>query len=374
VTEKPLRIAHVLAPADVGGLETVVRALALGHSAMGHSVDLIAVLESPRNRFVDEARDAGIRVHIVVSPARSIRRERSGVRDFLTRNNVDVLHSHGYRSDILDLGIARRMMVPSVTTLHGFSSTDRKGRVYEWLQLRGARRASAIVAVSTNVADRVIASGAPRDSVHLIRNATPPTPTPLSAEAARTQLGIDAGQHIGWIGRLSAEKGPDVMVEAMRHLGDLTVTLSFIGDGPDLSLLKRQADAAGVARRVTFHGSIRDAAALIPAFDVIALSSRTEGTPMVVLEAMAARVPIVASRVGGIPDMLSATEALLVDPEDPVALASAIRTTLTDPLASAERAARAHERMVADFDLHRWLVSYENLYRSIQHSRPERRA
>jgi glycosyltransferase involved in cell wall biosynthesis len=113
---------------------------------------------------------------------------------------------------------------------------------------------------------------------------------------------------------------------------------------------------------------------LIPAFDVIALSSRTEGTPMVVLEAMAARVPIVAPRVGGIPDMLSATEALLVDPEDPVALASAIRTTLTDPLASAERATRAHERMVADFDLHRWLVSYENLYRSIQHSRRERRA
>ena len=368
MTGKPLHIAHVLAPADVGGLETVVRSLALGHSAMGHSVDLIAVLDSPGNRFVEEARDAGIRVHVVESPARSIRPERRGIRDFLTRNHVDVLHSHGYRSDILNLGIARQMGVPSVTTLHGFSATDRKGRMYEWLQLRGARRASAIVAVSTNVADRVVASGATRESVHLIRNATAPTSTPLSAEAARMKLGLGAGQHIGWIGRLSAEKGPDVMIEAMRHLSDLPVTLSFIGDGPDLASLKRQADTAGVASRVIFHGLIRDAASLIRGFDLIALSSRTEGTPMVVLEGMAARIPIVAPRVGGIPDMLSATEALLVDPENPQALASAIRATLSDPGASAARAIRAHERMVADFDLDRWLVNYENLYRSIQHS------
>lgn len=368
MTEKPLHIAHVLAPAAVGGLETVVRSLALGHASMGHSVDLIAVLDSPSNRFVEEARDTGIRVHVVESPARSIQPERRGVRDFLTRNNVDVLHSHGYRSDILNLGIARQLGVPSVTTLHGFSATDRKGRMYEWLQLRGARRASAIVAVSTNVADRVIASGARRESVHLIRNATPPTSTPLSPEVARTQLGLGPAHHIGWIGRLSAEKGPDVMVDAMRHLTDLPVTLSFIGDGPDLASLKRQADAAGVASRVIFHGLTRDAASLIRGFDVIALSSRTEGTPMVVLEAMAARVPIVAPRVGGIPDMLSATEALLVDPEDPIALASAIRGTLSDPGASAARVMRAHERMVADFDLHTWLVRYESLYRKIQRS------
>jgi glycosyltransferase involved in cell wall biosynthesis len=234
--------------------------------------------------------------------------------------------------------------------------------------LRGARRASAIVAVSTNVADRVIASGARRESVHLIRNATPPASAPLAAERARTSLGLGAGQHIGWIGRLSAEKGPDVMVDAMRHLSDLPVTLSFIGDGPDLASLKRQADTAGVTSRVIFHGLIRDAASLIRGFDVIVLSSRTEGTPMVVLEAMAARVPVVAPRVGGIPDMLSATEALLVDPEDPIALASAIRATLSDPGASAARAIRAHERMVADFDLHTWLVRYESLYRKIQRS------
>jgi glycosyltransferase involved in cell wall biosynthesis len=341
---------------------------------MGHSVDLIAVVDSPANRFVEEARDAGIRVHVVESPARSIRPERRGIRDFLTRNHIDVLHSHGYRSDILDLGIARQMGVPSVTTLHGFSATDRKSRMYEWLQLRGARRACAIVAVSTNVADRVIASGARRESVHLIRNATPPASTPLSPDIARMRLGLGPGHHIGWIGRLSAEKGPDMMIEAMRHLGDVPVTLSFIGDGPDLASLKRQADAAGVTSHIMFHGLIRDAASLIRAFDLIALSSRTEGTPMVVLEAMAARVPIVAPRVGGIPDMLSATEALLVDPEDPVALASAIRTTLADPRASAERVTRAHARMVADFDSHRWLVSYENLYRSIQHSKRERRA
>ena len=366
MTDKPLSILHVLAPADVGGLETVVRSLAVGHSAMGHSVEIAAVLDAPTNHFVQEARDAGLQVHVIDCPARSLLPERRGVRALLARKRVDVLHSHSYRSDILDIGIARAMGVPSVTTLHGFAATDRRARVYEWLQLRGARRASAIVAVSTNVADRVVASGARPESVHLIRNAISRGSAPVSAGAARDRLRLDRGLQLGWVGRLSAEKGPDVMLGAMPYLADLPITLSFIGDGPDRASLLERADRLGVAARVRFHGRVPDAASLLRAFDVVVLSSRTEGTPMVILEAMASEVPIVATRVGGIPDMLSATEALLVDSEKPEALASAIRTALGDPTASAERATRARVRLVTEFDTEAWLARYEALYRSIQ--------
>ena len=363
---KPLSILHVLAPAEVGGLETVVRLLAAGHSAMGHLVEIAAVLDMATSPFVEEARERGLCVHVIDSPARSLRPERHAIRALLAGRRVDVLHSHGYRSDILNIGIARGMRVPSVTTFHGFTATDRKARVYEWLQLRGARRASAIVAVSANVADRVVASGARPESVHLIRNAANCDSSPVAAATAREHLGLAPGLHLGWVGRLSAEKGPDVMLDAMRYLTDLPLTLSFIGDGPDRSALMERAGRLNVAEHVQFHGRVSNAASLLQAFDLVALSSRTEGTPMVILEAMASEVPIVATRVGGIPDMLSARQALLVDPENPEALASAIRAALSARQASTERAARARARLVAEFGTQSWLEQYEALYRSIQ--------
>ena len=364
MTDSPLSILHVLAPADSGGLETVVRSLALGHSAMGHEVEIAAVTDSSTNAFVREARDAGLNVHVIDSPARSLRPERRGVRALMSQRRFDVMHSHGYRSDILDIGVARSMGVPCVTTLHGFSATDRKARAYEWLQIRAARRASAIVAVSSNVAASVAAGGAKPQSIHLIRNAIAPASVSTDAKAARERLGLQDGMHLGWIGRLSAEKGPDVMVEAMRHLTDLPLTLSFIGDGPDRPALIEQASRLGVSDKVRFHGRITDAATLLRAFDVVALSSRTEGTPMVILEAMEARVPIVAPSVGGIPDVLSGNEAMLIEAENPEALAEAIRRTLADPEAAAQRVLRAHARLRAEFDVNACLAKYESLYRS----------
>lgn len=374
MTDAPLTILHVLAPADSGGLETVVRSLALGHTAMGHTVELAAVTDSPTSAFVDEARDAGLRVHVIQSPPRSFTPERRGVRALMTQRRFDVMHSHGYRSDILDIGVARALGVPSVTTLHGFSAVDRKARAYEWLQIRSARRASAIVAVSSNVSERVASAGANPRAIHLIRNAIGRVSTPVSAGAARERLGLDPGMHIGWIGRLSQEKGPDIMVDAMQYLADLPATLSFIGDGPDRDALEQQATRLGVAGKVRFHGRIADAATLISAFDAVALSSRTEGTPMVVLEAMSAGVPIVAPRVGGIPDMLSPREAALVHPEDPRALADAIRTTIADRASAEARATCAHERLITEFDLGTWLARYEALYRSIQPNSSQKHA
>jgi len=370
VTTAPLSILHVLAPADSGGLETVVRSLALGHAAMGMSVAIAAAVESPTSHFVEEARDLGITVHVVRSPARSFRPERNGVRALLEQNKVNILHSHGYRSDILNIGVARAMNIPSVTTLHGFSATDLKARAYEWVQIRSARRASAVVAVSTNVANRLIEGGVSPALIHLIRNAASKGTVLVGEAEARDQLRLERGLHIGWIGRLSSEKGPDVMLEAMQHLTDLPVTLSFVGDGHDRLWLATRADELGIADRIRFHGRVRDAATFLRAFDLVALSSRTEGSPMVVLEAMAAGIPIVATRVGGIPDMLSGREAILVDPEKPKALAAAIRSSLTDTKASTDRAARAHTRLVTEFGNEAWLSRYEALYRSLQSASP----
>lgn len=372
MTGDPLSILHVLAPADVGGLETVVKDLASGHSHMGHSVEVAAVLTEKSCAFVEEARDSGLKLHVIIAPPRSVLPERREILALLARRHVDVVHSHGYRSDILDLRIARKAGVPTVTTFHGFSATDWKARTYEWLQLRSARLASAVVAVSSNIVTRAITSGIRPTTVHLIRNAVSQAKPRSTAYEARSQLQLREGFHIGWIGRLSPEKGPDVMLDAVALVADLPITISFIGDGPNRRELEERSSNHGLDRFVRFHGRVANAASLLPAFDLVVLSSRTEGTPIVILESMAACVPIVATTVGGIPDMLAPSEAFLVPPEDPRAIASAIRHAFEDPAASATRAALASKRLIADFDTETWLARYDSLYRSIQptHDRP----
>ena len=113
-----------------------------------------------------------------------------------------------------------------------------------------------------------------------------------------------------------------------------------------------------------FHGNVPGAARMLAAFDMLALSSRTEGTPMVLLEAMAAGVPIVATAVGGVPDILSAGEASLVAPNDPRALAAALDATLADTSLAQSRASAARERVAREFDHATWLDRYEQIYPS----------
>jgi glycosyltransferase involved in cell wall biosynthesis len=123
-----------------------------------------------------------------------------------------------------------------------------------------------------------------------------------------------------------------------------------------------------VEQCITWHGVVPDAGRLLRAFDVLVLSSRTEGTPMVVLEAMAAGVPIVATRVGGVPDVLSSADAMLVPPEDPAALAAAIRAVHDHPDAARSRADSARRRLDTEFALAPWLARYEAIYRQVQRS------
>jgi glycosyltransferase involved in cell wall biosynthesis len=119
-----------------------------------------------------------------------------------------------------------------------------------------------------------------------------------------------------------------------------------------------------VQARITWHGTVASAGRLMQAFDCFVLSSRTEGTPIVLLEAMAARVPVVATRVGGVPDVVTENEALLVPREDPEAIGHAIRRIITDPASAAQRAEAALHRL-ADFQPEPWLEKYESVYAAI---------
>lgn len=355
------RILHVTAPGMVGGLESVVSLLTQGLASRGHAVGLVAALE-PGGRepgFLEAAREHGIAVHVVRAGSRDVRAERAQVAAVFRDWRPDVMHSHGYRTDVLHGPVARAHGVPTIATIHGWGSTTLKMRLYEWLHLRALRSYDRVIAVSAPIASKLARARVPAERIVLLRNAYAPRTAPLPRVAARARLGVhDDRLLVGWVGRLSAEKGPDLLVDAMATLGGNAEAI-VVGDGPERAGCDAESRKRGA--RVRFFGAIPDAATVLPAFDVLALTSRTEGTPMVLLEAMAAGVPIVATAVGGVPDVLTAREGWLCAPEGE-AISGALRDALERPAQRRERAERAAERLRREFAVAPWLDRHEALY------------
>ena len=362
-----LTILHVTAPARVGGLERVVEALAVGQAEAGHAVHVVAVVERPEDaeRFLAPLAEHGVHTHPIVLPGRAYHRERAAISALCRDVAPAVMHTHGYRADVLASGLARRQKIATVTTVHGFTGGSMRNRLYEALQVRAFRRFDAVVAVSQPLAHHLQHRGVPRKLLRVVVNAASAPASLLDRATARERLGIDQGQlTVGWLGRLSKEKGADVLIEALTHLPS-DVRVSFFGDGRERESLVTLAATHGVTERIRWHGVVADARALLRAVDVFVLSSRTEGTPMTLLEAMGARVPIVATRVGGVPDVVSDVEAVLVSPDDPPALARAIQMVHDDPAATAARVAAASERLDSAFSVEPWLRAYERLYHEV---------
>ena len=364
-----MRILQVLAPGSYGGLERVVEGLASGLVAKGMEV-AVALVHTPDSdvaAYTDELEAGGAVVFPIPVAGRSYRLERQRIAAICAEWRPDVLHTHGYRCDVLLADLARRLGIPQVTTVHGFTGGNWKNRLYQRLQKRAFRRLSAVVAVSGRLGRELAAAGVPAERVVVAPNAWSGGPEPLERASARAVLGVDPGGYvIGWVGRLSREKGADVLVDALPHLRDLPITVSICGDGPALAGLQRTAADAGVADRIHWHGAVDNAARLFRAFDAFVLSSRTEGTPIALLEAMAAGIPVVATSVGGVPEVVTDREAILVPPEEPAALAAAIRHAFADRATADARAQAATLRLRSHFASDPWLESYLAVYRRVQ--------
>jgi glycosyltransferase involved in cell wall biosynthesis len=361
------RILHILAPAYVGGLERVVHALALEQARRGHDVHVVMFAYGPGEPPLSrDLAAAGINNRVVHVAARGYLAERRAARDIIRQLRPDVVHTHGLRVDVVTGAVPRALGIPSVATVHGRTGGGVKMRMYEWAHFVALRRRDAVVAVSRPLIGLLTASGIRANRIHFIPNAWRGASSGLTREAARAALGIgrlDERSRVAiFVGRLSREKGADVLVRAIAALGDRAVHAVIVGAGTERDALGRLASREGIADRVHFPGAIADAGQLLAAADVFVLSSRTEGTPIALFEAMGARVPIVATAVGGVPDVVSEREALLVPSERPDSLANAIRMALTDRVGAQRRAAAAAERLAAGFATEPWAGRHDVLY------------
>jgi len=366
--ERPLSIMHLCAPAHVGGLERVVQGLVTGQAGSGHRVAVVAVVEpgADTDAFlapIEQTDAESIRIEV---PGRGYLREIRRVGATLSSWRPDVLHTHGYRSDLLHGVGARRRGVATVTTLHGSSRMGGASHLFEWIQVRALKRFDAVVAVSDPLRASLVSTGLRADRLHLVPNAwTPPDRMVERGEARRRLAAPEARPVIGWVGRLIPIKGCDVFVEALASLTEHDWVARVVGDGPERPRIEALARRLGLQDRVAFLGAIPDAARLFEGLDLFVLSSRSEGTPMVLLEAMGASLPVVATEVGGVPGVVrDGSSGWLVPSEDRQALAAALEEALLDPELRRNRAEVGAHDVRTRFGFDGWIRRHEAVYRS----------
>lgn len=365
-------ILHLLAPVHAGGLERVVHSLALGQQSRGHQVAVAAILdaEGEAQAFFPPLERVGVPVHHIIVPPRAYLTERMAVRSLVHALSPDVVHSHGYRTDVLDGGVIRRLGIATIATAHGFSAGPWRNRVYERLQRAALRRFDAVIAVSHPLGDTLRRAGVSSDRLHVVPNAFMQIVEPLERSAARAGLHLPADDFVvGWVGRMVREKGLDVLLDAVAELTDLKLLVCAIGAGPERSKQERRARRLRLAERIRWGGLVPEAARYFKAFDVYALSSRTEGVPIALFEAMASGTPIVATQVGGVPHVVTGEHALLVEPEQPASLADGIHSVHDDRPAAAARARLARQRLASEFGAEAWLARHEEVYAAAREMR-----
>ena len=275
----------------------------------------------------------------------------------LRRLRPDVLHAnldHQWDGQYAMLaGLVSR--TPILAAVHAvWPHPDRLQRT---LMRTLATRVDVYVAVSAFVARSTeLLLGLPAGAVRVVYNGVAPVPALAARRASRRPV-------VGAVGRLSHEKGLDTLLRAIESVPDCDLVI--VGDGDERSNLVALAASLGIADRVRFAGWVEPPWVTHVSFDVLALPSHYEGFPLVLLEAMQAGIPVVATAVGGIPEMIvDGDDGILVAPQDPDALAGAIKGLLGDPEGRAAITARA--RAVAErFTTARMVAEFEALYREL---------
>lgn len=301
--------------------------------------------------LTDAAERAGLPVYMVCERFRFDPRSVTAMRRLTRQVNPDIVETHSVKSHALvrlaGIAAARRW----VAFHHGYTRPDAKMTAYNQCDRLSLRRADRVVTPAQAFVDEIAAAGVSQDRISVVHNAidcSAAMPAFDQRRRLRERFGVGDGERVVvCVARLSAEKGHRDLIEALaraRRDGAAPFRLVLAGDGPERPALEALARDAGVASAIVWLGHVDQAHRLYAAADAAVLPSYSEGSPNALLEAAAYRLPIVATTVGGVPEIVAdGDSALLVAPRRPDRLAAALQAVVSDRVLAAKlgRKARA---------------------------------
>jgi glycosyltransferase involved in cell wall biosynthesis len=354
---RPLRLLAIIEAYTITG--PAKNLLEFARHAPQAGVELVIatfVRDQADTLFIRTARQRGIRIETVQETGAWDPKVLPSLRDVVTRVQPDVIQTHAVKSHFLARRAGLPSLAPWVAFHHGYTWPTTKARLYNELDRWSLRTAVRVLTVSDPFRKELVARGVPRYRIDIIHNAIAPTwgqagRNPETARAVRESLGIPLGAKVILIvGRLSKEKDHITLLEALRRIPKhLNPHLVMVGEGPERPVIEAKILELGLGERTTFTGQRDSAEPFYGIADVAVLSSLSEGSPNALLEAMAAGVPAVATRVGGVPEIVTdGDSAYLVDTKDPDSLADRITHLLRYPDVAERMVARSHGLIAAN--------------------------
>ncbi len=373
---KQLRILHCLR-APVGGLFRHVRDLATAQSRIGHLVGVIA--DSATTDSLTITRLESLKQHLKLGLHLTPMSRSLGWRDLAATRattaigrdlKIDIIHGHGAKGGAYGRLAAHRLKgkghrILSFYTPHGgslhYAPTTLQGRLYMALERYLAGRTDGLIFESAYSSAIYAANiGFSGINPRIIPNG-------LLPEEFGDHQPVATASDVLFIGELRHLKGVDVLLHSMARLQHSPpVTAAIVGDGPDAARFKALSQSLDLADRVRFLGAM-PASQAFPLGRVLAMPSRAESFPYIVLEAAAAGIPLIATNVGGISEIVAGTDTALIQTNDPLALRDALWEALQDPAARSAKAGRLKASVARRFTVAQMTAEILAYYNSVSH-------
>jgi glycosyltransferase involved in cell wall biosynthesis len=365
-----MRILYAVTGAGFGGAPVHVLHLIEADLNDGHEVGLVT---APEPRIVSEARRLGATVFPNPHFVRRVRlvddiRALWAVVRYIRQYDPDIVSAHSTKAGLAARFAGAILRKPVVFTAHGWAFGEGRSG-WQRATLALMERLAAVVTakiICVSEYDRSIAQRrgiAPARKLTLIHNGVEPGPFLIAdSERVRAELGLGQNTVVTMIGRLAPPKDPLTLVAACQLLkGDPVLLL--VGDGELRGAVEHSVSSLGLGRSVLLAGERTDIPEVLAASDVFVLSSCKEGLPYTVIEAMVAGLPVVASRVGGVPELVEdGVTGFLVPPRDPRALVGALQKVLDDPGLRSRMGTAGREKAIREFGLAEMVRKTHHVY------------
>jgi glycosyltransferase involved in cell wall biosynthesis len=365
-----VNILQLISSAGYYGAENLVVNLAKSLDKMGHrsTFGLFSNTHRPENDVAEIAKGHGLAVETIVCKGRMDWNAVRAISACVKKHEIDVVHTHGYKADAYALAAARRIRTPLVATCHNWLQHTASLRVYQLLDVLCLRHFDMAVAVSADVAAILRRSGVPTDRIATIANGIDISVFQAARATLAARFRKGSGLIVGMVGRLEPNKGQEYLLRAapaiLAQFPDTVFLL--VGDGPSRGELENLVQQLRIGENVIFLGKRRDMPEVYASMDIFALPSLEEGMPLVILEALAAGKPVVATPVGDIPKLIRHQETgFLVNPQDVAGLRDAILRLIAQPELRDQLAANGHARVEHHYSSDAMARQYENVYESI---------
>ncbi|HEX4602887.1 MAG TPA: glycosyltransferase family 4 protein [Candidatus Angelobacter sp.] len=363
-----MKVLQLISSGGYYGAENMLLNLCASQEKAGcqNSLLLFYNVHVPNVEFYERARRRGLSVRMVHCKGRADWRAVRQIEEYIGEDSIELVHTHGYKADLYGFLAAWRSNKPVVATCHNWLGGTAALGVYNHLDRMALKRFDALAAVSDEVAQRLLNTGVPAEKIRTIANGIDvqafergvPLPA-LSATGAKV---------VGMVARLDLQKGFEYLLRAMRELCNIFYGLKvvIVGEGPDRKAIENMVKEYGLQSSVVLAGQQSDMPAVYAAMDIFVLPSLNEGLPMTLLEAMAASRPVVATRVGAVPNVIKDGEnGLLVDPKDTEGLRNALASLLSDANLCRRISARAHNWVSANYTSEAMALKYRQLYEEV---------